>query len=550
MNRLLIIISLLITSVCYSQTDTTDGWTIGWDNEISIDTAQRNFVPAKEPTKLTVDPVKQSYELQEYPVRMKRLRPQMPIYRIINPKPPKPLRSYVSLGLGNYMSSSLEAGWVNDNTSKSLMGALLDYEGSLNGPVDKRNSGQSDLSLDLFTTQYLKSYTFTGTLGYHRLGYGLYGYDTILTTPERQAISRSYQVFRGAGQLNSADTNAIIQTGAGLDAYYLSGNRGQSELNVTLDGQLDYLIDSYNRFGIKTNNYFSTVSDSSYANDRYLIELSPYYSYFKKESRLRMNLGFKVIIENDTLAGMGGTHVYPDATFDLTLLRPPGLRVYGGITGGIQQNHLLGFAKEVGFLNSRQQIQNSNELLTIQLGAKTTFLKRFTFDAGVSHSSIQNMRLYKDDISMYNSFSAIYDTVTSTKLSFYGELIYNYGDQSMFGLEVKFDNYEMGSISHAYYRPSTQVILTGQHQISDRVNVGLDLFYIDGLWGYGIADDLSLADVSLDPIVDLSLNAEFKLNKRWFAWTNVNNVFNKQYSYYLQYPTKGTNFLIGLNYSL
>jgi outer membrane receptor protein involved in Fe transport len=199
-------------------------------------------------------------------------------------------------------------------------------------------------------------------------------------------------------------------------------------------------------------------------------------------------------------------------------------------------------------LNSRQQIQNSNELLTIQIGAKTTFLKRFTFDAGVSHSSIQNMRMYKDDV-LYSSFSAVYDTVTSTKLSFYGELIYNYGDQSMFGLEVKFDNYETGSM-RAYYRPTTQIILTGQHQLSDRVNVGLDLFYIDGLIGEGNNPAALPSWESLRPIVDLSLNAEFKLNKRWFAWTNVNNVFNKQYSYYLQYPSKGTNFLIGLNYSL
>lgn len=542
------IILLLFVVPVFGQLDTS--YTVVHDIDIQIDTALRNFVPAKEQTKLLVDPIKQEYQLQEYPVRMKRLKPKMPIYRIRMEKPPKPMRSYLSFGFGNYLGSSLEAGWVNEKTSKGLVGALLDFEGALNGPVDKQNSGQSSLGFDLFTSQYLKSHTFNGGIRYNRLGYGLYGYDTTMHSPERSEISRVYQTFGGFGELVSSDTNADVQSNIGLETYYLMGNRGQSEFKVDLTGSLDYYLDPYNSLGVLTNNYFSSIGDSSNSNTRYLVELAPYYSYFKKASRLRLDIGFKVVVENDTLTGMGGTHVYPNANFDLTLVRPPGLRVYGGITGGVQQNHLQGLTREVGYLNARQAIQNSNELLTLQLGAKTTFLKRFTFDAGVTHSSIQNLMVFTDDVTTYSSFSAVYDSGVSTKLSFYGELIYNYGDKSMFGLEMKFNNYDMSTLHHAFYRPTTEITLTGQHKLSDRVNVGLDFFFIDGLVGINSDPAAFATGTWLDPIVDLSVNAEFKINTRWHAWTNVNNVFNKQYSYYLQYPSKGTNFLLGLNYSL
>jgi len=45
---------------------------------------------------------------------------------------------------------------------------------------------------------------------------------------------------------------------------------------------------------------------------------------------------------------------------------------------------------------------------------------------------------------------------------------------------------------------------------------------------------------------DLSAGLEFQLNKKFTAWTAINNLFNNRYQRWRNYPVYGINFLAGV----
>jgi hypothetical protein len=47
---------------------------------------------------------------------------------------------------------------------------------------------------------------------------------------------------------------------------------------------------------------------------------------------------------------------------------------------------------------------------------------------------------------------------------------------------------------------------------------------------------------------DLSIGAEYSINKRFSAWMDVNNIFNNKYQRWNNYPVYGFNVLGGLIY--
>lgn len=56
-------------------------------------------------------------------------------------------------------------------------------------------------------------------------------------------------------------------------------------------------------------------------------------------------------------------------------------------------------------------------------------------------------------------------------------------------------------------------------------------------------------DSKLDDAADISLGVDFKLNKKWALWSDLNNIANTKYQRWNQYPSFGFNMVAGIRYS-
>ena len=69
------------------------------------------------------------------------------------------------------------------------------------------------------------------------------------------------------------------------------------------------------------------------------------------------------------------------------------------------------------------------------------------------------------------------------------------------------------------------------------------------IWKGAMASTEPLISKKLDNVADINLAVDYKLNKKWGFWIDLNNIANIHYQRWNQYQVYGFNFLAGLRYS-
>ena len=111
------------------------------------------------------------------------------------------------------------------------------------------------------------------------------------------------------------------------------------------------------------------------------------------------------------------------------------------------------------------------------------------------------------------------------------------------------------------YMPVFEASLGARYNIQDKIIIRTQL-YIDAGRRYlgnptdDVAGGRSLTQSQLPelrrfrPTVDWSLGAEYRFNRRWSAFVEVNNILNQRYQHWFNYRSFGTNFLLGATFNL
>lgn len=69
------------------------------------------------------------------------------------------------------------------------------------------------------------------------------------------------------------------------------------------------------------------------------------------------------------------------------------------------------------------------------------------------------------------------------------------------------------------------------------------------LWSGALARSPGMPEKRLKDAADIGLGVDYKFNKKWALWTDLNNIANIQYQRWNQYDSFGFNFIAGLRYS-
>ncbi|MEO0000102.1 MAG: hypothetical protein RL766_148 [Bacteroidota bacterium] len=69
------------------------------------------------------------------------------------------------------------------------------------------------------------------------------------------------------------------------------------------------------------------------------------------------------------------------------------------------------------------------------------------------------------------------------------------------------------------------------------------------LWSGTMSQTGNNTDVKLQDAADISMGVEYKLNKKWALWIDLNNIANSRYQRWNQYPSFGFNFIGGVRYA-
>jgi hypothetical protein len=179
-------------------------------------------------------------------------------------------------------------------------------------------------------------------------------------------------------------------------------------------------------------------------------------------------------------------------------------------------------------------------------GFKGSIDEHFTYSAKVAFNKLNNQPLFVNDTAGDGKSFRVVNEEQINVLNFGGELGYNIEEKFSLVTSLSFNQY-----SGLKTNKKAWGLLPLELNAAMRLQIIKDLWLKGDLFGWsgpqylkkdGTADKLGGA-------FDLNAGLEFKITRNLNLWTQFNNIFNKEYQRWNQYPVYGFNFVGGIVFS-
>ena len=510
--------------------------------EITLPTAQRIFqkVAPDEINSKVTEPLQ--YTFSAYSPQLKDIRTRLRVLKLKGEKSvPKP-GSYLKLGFGNYITPYVEAGLNSGVNKMGNYGVKLYHLSSLNGPVDKENSGDSHSSINLFGKYVGGKASIGGDLEYNRDGYHFYGYDPGIEV-SKDSIEQTFNDISLGFDIKSSDTDSPIQYDFYGRVYNISDKYDASELGAKIGLNGNYLINEsmYAKLGL---DYLYAAYKNPEQINRTLFRITPAFVYSK--NALTLDLGMRIVNHNDTLNNKNKTQIYPAiyVAYDLS----DNITAYGSLDGDVEEVTFKSLSNENPYLAGNLPIAHTNKNLDILLGVKGSLFQYLAFDVGIRSAVFKNMYFYVNDTLEYNKFDVIYDQGNTTL--FQGILSLSYFDGNKLGttLTSRFNTYNTEELAEAWHRPKMELDYLFWYNFYDKVKLTANFFVLTGIEAVDLRESPATSK-TLESAVDLNVKVDYILSDRYSVFVSVNNLLNNNYQLYNRYPTRGLLAMVGFSLS-
>lgn len=453
--------------------------------------------------------------------------------------------NYVKLGAGNY-SSFLGEGFVGINTLSNLaLEASARHLSSAIGPVDGKNSSQSDTRVRVTGKYLADAFKLQADLGYDRNAYNFYGYSrefAALPTFNPDLIKQQLNTVNfKLGIENVKSENAIdYSLKTGITSLRDRFNASETDWGTNLNASLG-ISDSFFAL-VAADAYVTQRSDGSIVDNRNLFRVKPTFKYVSP--LFTITAGINAVNQTDQRQSINDTRAFPVVDIDVA---PVGnIHVFAGVDGDINRNTLRSLLAENKWLASQVLLANTIKSLDIYGGSKGDLGGGFSYEGKVSYARYRNFSTFNNSLPDTTKFFVLYDGGIANVLTVSGQLAYAQKDKFRSTLKADFFNYGLDRLEAAWGRPRTTATWTNSYILNKKLFVTADLYFYEGIKNKNFASGITY---TLKPIYDANLKIDYFLGSQVSAFVSLNNIFGQNYQRYLYYQTQGLNFLGGISYS-
>ena len=443
--------------------------------------------------------------------------------------------AYAKLGFGNLSTPFASLGYTA-RKAKEQFSANLDHISS-KGKLEDQQYAHSSLNLGYKNT-IAENRIARVYAGFDRQGYRLYGFDHVINPSLPVAdLRQNFNNFHlGAKYDHLSGENGSMTLMPEFRADFLTASRAQSEFAFKLAFPIVYKINEKLNAGIAINAQLASLKNGTQSNlSAALVQVPLSFGYSpssfnikgsiipvlkSKKFSLVPNLqldyslaetGVKLKVAVVNKLDINSLHkLY---AFNPFLVSPDSLTTfqqtdfYAGVewlsAKGLQLKFIGGYTVFNDlplFINGQgsgkeMKVLNEKQLNAIQLGGEVNY----TFTPEMEFRSSINMYAFQDQVSYQSAYGLL-------------------------PLELKFG---------LLWKP-----ING---LTTRVNADL--------WRGAISRSPGMPEKRLKDAADINLGVDYKLNKKWALWVDLNNIANIQYQRWNQYDSFGFNFIAGLRYS-
>jgi len=464
--------------------------------------------------------------------------------------------NYAKIGFGNYFTSNLEA-YIGSGRSKKMNYAFSGKHFSSAGNIKNHGyAGFADNHLKGQASFFVPDHVIQVNGMYKNNSVHYYGFDQ-----DSNEVKPSYTKSQNRQIYNLIDFSAsLLQNTQNDEALYHEFNAGfynyrdkfkNQENSFNMMAALGKQVGKEMYGGRLLFNYYGNQSSPD-SSEGAIFTINPFVKTSGKGWHAR--LGINVAIETDE----GKTHFLPDVSGKYNIVEDI-VSVYADIIGYSYRNSFRSLSSQNPFISPAIDFRTTTVKLDAVAGIRGNINQHLYFNVNGAFKLIDSMAFFVNTPYLFDTlqsaFQVIYDNVKVAR--FYGELGYVVDNKVSAAAWVAYNKYSMEKQLKPWQLPAIEGGIKGSYNLSDKIIVGLDIFYIgtryakvlqfDKYNGKGI--DFTTADRKLNGYVDASINAEYRYTKKLAAFIKLNNLAAQQYQIWNNYPSQRLNGLLGVNFS-
>ena len=497
------------------------------------------------------------------------IKPFMPEYTIspikaasLLPDPlPRLYKSYVNLGIGNYITPFAELSITNERSKKGAVG-LYARHFSTNGKVkllndEKAFAGYMDNDASLFGRKFFRYSYLEGSVDYSQKTRYAYGYDTILPVyePDRKDIRLGYNNLSASisyASLTLDSAKFSYDFDANYDFFFSTIDMFQH--NAGLNGTMATLFKGFYA-GADLKLDFFVPSKTIYEKLKYIVSLSPFIK--KSTSQWNFKAGFEMLLDQN-LNDKADFHLYPDVRFGFSVV-PEYVSFFAALNGKLEVNQPKSVIDYNPFLmndGSLYTLNNTDHSLIVSAGLNGNTGIGGNYLVSASYSLIDSMLFFSNYYSTLetergNYFIPLYDD--GELLNIHGEITGLITEKVAYRVVSNFYNYTLSNYDHAWNKPAWDGQVGIKYNLRNKIIAGLDITALGkrNLMTTRIGPPVTEIVPFEEPVhFNFNLSAEYRYTKILSFWLKLNNIAIKPYNEWAYYPGQRFIGMIGFTYSL
>ncbi len=447
------------------------------------------------------------------------------------------IRNYVKAGFGNFSTPYVQAGFSFGDGKKALFNLYAGYIAS-KGKIKFQDYSIMNLKAagSLFTAKQEAYFSAAISQNDHYL----YGYNhTLYPSYTKDALQQKAQnIELKAGIRNKVLGEYGISYNPNITVSNFNLKDKLSESTLILEAPIKKTFG--NSFAFKLN---AKADITNYTTKNYIPTNLKYSNNVMSVAPSLMLLTPKVTVNAGvTPTWDNGTFVLLPNVYAEAQIQDKVFLVQAGWVGNLVKNIYRNLHAINPWLHPYLTRNNTKEM-EIYGGIKATLGKHFNFNAKAGFITYENLPFFINDTATDLKYFKIANEAKANNLRIHGDMSYINQDKFTLNAGITFNGYTgMTNNAKAWNTVPLELNASMRWWAFKQVLLKADLY---SFGGGNYIDKGNLAK-SFNGGTDFSAGIEFKINKMFSAWFDVNNILNSKYERWHNYEVYGLNFLGGV----
>ena len=448
------------------------------------------------------------------------------------------IRNYIKLGYGNYSTPYVNAGFSFGDGKKMLVNLYANYISS-KGKISNQDYTQLQIKANaIFFTP--KNEVYVGAQLSQNNNY-LYGYNHSLYTFKKDSVRQQFQdlVLIG-GVRNTTSGEYGISYNPNITVINFTNKNKVNESTVIANAPITktfgdaFMLKIDAKADITSYTTKNLASNIKFSNN--VFQIAP--SIAISSPRFSINAGIVPTWNNAVFVWL--PNVFAEAQ-----VKEKTFLIQAGWIGRYTKNTYRNLTALNPFLTTIPFQKNTKEI-EYYGGIKATVGKHFSFNIKGGIVSFNDMPLFINDTATDNKAFNISNEKSVQSLRIHGDLSFINQDKFTLTAGLTFNGYTLlQSNAKAWNTVPMEITSSLRWRAFKQVLLKADLYAFSG--GNYLAKGNKAQSFSGG--TDISAGAEFKVNNRFSAWIDINNIANQKYQRWHAYEVYGLNVLGGIRVS-